>query len=170
MGRPSSECDNPFFEATETNAYEAVCTDCGAEDTLPFSDKEGRPEIGEVVKKFFCDCGATSWEVTGYDHLVFQRESRYAQGPDITGSWHHYNQLEWRQPLFSDDEASVRPVCPVSQLGSCDEKVPCSRIAKRLTDNEGRGAWICGWHGHFRVFGYPRGDEPETEQASLGET
>jgi len=160
----------PFFEVTQTNAYEAVCTECGVEDTLPFSGKQGRAEVGEIVKRFVCDCGATSWEVTGYDHLVFQRESRYAQGPDITGSWHHYEQLEWRQPRLSDDdEARVRPVCPVSRLGSANEKAPCESIAERLTDDEGRGAWNCGWHGYFRVFGYPRGDEPETEQANLVE-
>jgi len=155
------------MQATETNAYEAVCTDCGTEDTLPFSDKEGRPEIGEVVEQFVCDCGSTSWEVTGYDHLVFQRESRYAQGPDITGSWHHYSKLEWREPRSPVEEDRLRPVCPVSQLGSSDEKVPCDRVAERLTDDEGRGVWNCGWHGQFRVFGYPRDAQTETEQQTL---
>lgn len=91
------------------------------------------------------------------------------EGPDISGSTHHYGHVEWMYPdqLYDDDYA--RPICPVSQLGCVDRPADCRRIAERVTDEEGRGAWFCGWHGVFRVFGYPRNQAESTEQQSLME-
>lgn len=97
---------------------------------------------------------------------VVQRESRHAQGPDISGTWHHYGTLEWRPPI-SEPDARERPECPVSQLGSMDEDVGCYRLGERITDDDGRGTWYCPWHGVFRVFAYPRQEQPETTQTTL---
>lgn len=98
------------------------------------------------------------------DNRAVQREC--VLGPDISGSYHHYGHIEWLHPdaLYGDDYA--RPVCPVSQLGSTDEKAECRGIAERITDEQGRGAWYCGWHGSFRVFDYPR-QTVESEQTGL---
>lgn len=99
----------------------------------------------------------------GADRVV-QREC--VMGPDISGSYHHYGHLNWWEP----DEWNYdyrHPECPVSQLGSTDEKAECTQIAERVTDEDGRGAWFCGWHGSFRVFGYPRRTAAETAQQSL---
>ena len=97
---------------------------------------------------------------------VVQREC--VMGPDISGSHHHYGSLHWWPPgeWTGDYE---RPECPVSQLGSTDRKAECTRIAERVTDEDGRGAWFCGWHGSFRVFDYPRQQVAKTEQQSLME-
>lgn len=151
-------------ETRDKNAYIGVCTECGLEDSLPVSNAEELPDVGETVTGFICDCENTTWDVTGYDRVVFQRESRYELGPDISGTEHNYGVIEWKRP---DDDEYPRPECPVRQLGSTDKAVGCSRIAERFTDQEGRGAWRCPWHGHFRVIDYPREDDDATEQATL---
>lgn len=151
-------------EKREKNAYVGVCTQCGLEDSLPVSNAEELPKVGEVVGNFICDCGNTSWEVTDHDRLVFQRESRYELGPDISGSEHSYGVIEWSH---SKDAEYPRPVCPVRQLGSADKPRGCTRTAERITDDEGRGAWACPWHGHFRIFDYPQQTAVESEQTTL---
>lgn len=95
---------------------------------------------------------------------VVQRE--VAQHDGITGTYHHYGHLEWWPPgeWLGPYE---RPECPVAQLASADEAVGCSLIAERFSDNDGNGAWFCHHHGTFRVFGYPRDEEPQTEQQTL---
>lgn len=94
---------------------------------------------------------------------MVQREC--IEGPDIHGSYHHYGHLDWWAPEDQYDGEYARPTCPVSQLGCVDEPAECTRVAERITDDEGRGAWYCGWHGTFRVFDYPR----ERQRNSPGE-
>ena len=152
----------------EKNAYIGTCTDCGLEDSLPVSNSQELPDVGDIVEKYICDCGNIAWEVVGYDRLVFERESRFAQGPDISGTWHHYEQVEWRHEKRGEAHGLLRPECPVSQLGSAETNIGCSHLGERFTDEKGRGAWRCYWHGHFRVFDYPVDQESETEQVTLG--
>lgn len=87
-------------------------------------------------------------------------------GPDISGSYHHYGHLTWWGADEWGDEHR-RPECPVSQLGCVDWAAGCGRIAERISDGDGRGAWFCGWHGSFRVFDYPRQNGTETQQQTL---
>ena len=97
-----------------------------------------------------------------------QREC--VMGPDISGSYHHYGHLKWWAPNEWTSDYR-RPECPVSQLGSTEKKAECTRIAERVTDEEGRGAWFCGWHGSFRVFDWPRESRTVAgaEQSTLSE-
>lgn len=164
----AEESLDPFTESTrkprDTNAFEGVCTECGLDEMLPVSTSEELPAVDDTTQGYLCDCGNTTWTVRGHGRLVFARESRFEQGPDITGSWHNYGFIEWTEPWEGD---YLHPECPVTQLGSADEPVGCWRIAERLTDSEGRGAWRCPWHGHFRVFDYPREQVSESEQTTL---
>jgi len=99
----------------------------------------------------------------GDSDRAVQRESLL--GVDISGTHHHYGQVEWVPPERFGDEYE-RPKCPVAQLGSVDKSVGCPQITHRLTNEDGQGAWLCPWHGVFRVFDYPR-DRLGTEQATF---
>ena len=59
----------------EKNAYIGTCTDCGLEDSLPVSNSQELPDVGDIVEKYICDCGNIAWEVVGYDRLVFELRS-----------------------------------------------------------------------------------------------